>query len=413
MNLIKLYKYEIYGLSKNKLIKLMKIVKNKKKSRARFRRIKSKFYKNSISSLKKTFFIIILLIILIILNFTKGKIKNSSEILDETKLSKYDHYKLLLPKKKPHVFKKMNKNEEIKLFKLEDSVDYKKMKDSGNNYIYHTCVIDRSKNENLYIREFVEHYLSIGVEKFYLGDDNPEDVENISDEIDDYIKKGIVDIEFTSPLNITLYEFYEYTFRSVYNRCKWFIIYDTDEFLEFNDKNMNVKTYLDMPVFDKCDSIKIHWMIYDDNNLLLYDKRPLKERLSHALPNNFLNIYHKSIVRGKKYNGTLFNEIPAIHQPNLDVLPNQCDALGNFERLRVGYMGVPRFKYGHIRHHKYKTAEEFALKMRRGYGQIGTNWDQMLDDFSKINNLTEEKLDLIEHIVNQTFPKYHKNKNIQ
>ena len=375
--------------------------------------------KENYNNFKFPFTKIILIIFLLIIYFTKDKARKNLENignlenLDETKLSKYEHYKLLLPKKKHHVFKKINPNDKIKLFKLEDSVDYKKMKEKGNNdYIYHTCVINRSRFENLYLREFIEHYLSIGVEKFYLGDDNPEDVENVSDVLEDYIKKGIVDVEYTLPLNIALYDFYEYTFRSVYNRCKWFILYDNDEFLEFTDKNMNVKSYLDMPIFDKCDSIKIHWMIYDDNNLLLYDKRPLKERFTHALPNNFLNVYHKSIVRGKNYTGTIFNDIPCVHQPNISAVPNQCDALGNIEILGKGIMGSPKYKYGYIKHYVYKTAEEFALKIRRGYGKAPTQLDIMIEYFSRINNFSEEKLDLIEHIINKTFPKYHKNNNI-
>ena len=343
----------------------MEINEKREKNSKTFKMKAKQHYKFPKLDLKK----ILIIIILLILYFIKNKLENDSMILHETKLSKYEHYKILLPKKKHHIIKKINPNEKNKYFKLEESVDYKKIKEKGNNkYIYHTCVINRAKNENLYIREFVEHYLSIGVEKFYLGDDNPEDVENLFDVLDDYIKKGIVEVEFTYKRNITLYEFYEYTFRSVYNRCKWFIMYDTDEFLEFHDKNMNVKSYLDMPVFDKCDSIKIHWMIYDDNNLLLYDKRPLKERFSHALPNNYFNIYHKSIVRGKNYNGTIFDCLSAVHQPNLDAIYDQCDAVGNFERLRVGYMGVANFKYGYIRHHRYKTTEEFALKLKRGYG---------------------------------------------
>ena len=115
-------------------------------------------------------------------------------------------------------------------------------------------------------------------------------------------------------------------------------------------------------------------------------------------------------MRGKNYNGILFNDQSAVHQPNSATLPNQCDAIGNFERLGKGIMGSPKFKYGYIRHHRYKTTEEFALKMRRGYGKVGTNIDVMIDEFSKVNDITEEKLDLIEHIVNITFPKYHKNK---
>ncbi len=31
----------------------------------------------------------------------------------------------------------------------------------------------------------------------------------------------------------------------------------------------------------------------------------------------------------------------------------------------------------------------------------------MIKVFSEINNLTKEKLDLIEHIVNRTFPEFH------
>ena len=388
----------------------MKKINKRNKFSKRFKRIKKRFYKKSIFSFKKLFLIIIFFILY--LYFQLDKVKNYSKILDESKLSKYEHYKILLPKKKRHIFKKINPNDEIKLFKLEESIDYKKMKDKGkNNYIYHTCVINNSKNENLYIREFIEHYIKLGVEKFYLGDDNTDDVENISDVLADYIKKGIVDIEYMLQRNMSQFDFYEYTFRSVYNRCKWFIMYDTDEFLEFHNKSMNVKTYLDMPIFDKCDSIKIHWMIYDDNNLLLYDKRPLKIRFSHARPNNYLNIYHKSIVRGKNYNGILFNDQSAVHQPNSATLPNQCDAIGNFERLGKGIMGSPKFKYGYIRHHRFKTAEEFALKMIRGYIKDRRKYEIMLGEFANSNNLTEEKLDLIEHIVNRNFTNFHKNKN--
>ena len=388
----------------------MKKINKRKKFSKRFKRIKKHFYTKQKFYFQKLF----LIIIFFILYFLLYKRKNYSEIPDESKLSKYEHYKIFLPKKKSHVFKKINPNDEIKLFKLEESIDYKKMKDTGNNsYIYHTCVINNSKNENLYIREFIEHYIKLGVEKFYLGDDNTYDVENIADVLDDYIKKGIVDIEYMLPRNMSQFDFYEYTFRSVYNRCKWFILYDTDEFLEFHNKSMNVKSYLDMPIFDKCDSIKIHWMIYDDNNLLLYDKRPLKIRFSHARPNNYLNIYHKSIVRGKKYNGILFNKQSAVHQPNSETLPNQCDAVGNFERLGKGIMGSPKFKYGYIRHHRFKTAEEFALKMIRGYIKDRRKYEVMLGEFANSNNLTEEKLDLIEHIVKRNFTNFHKNGNIK
>ena len=94
------------------------------------------------------------------------------------------------------------------------------MKETGkNSYIYYSCMITKAKYENLYIREFVEYYINLGVEKIYLGDDNEENIENFSDVLEDYIKKGLVDIENINNMNLTHHDFFEYAFRSVKLRC--------------------------------------------------------------------------------------------------------------------------------------------------------------------------------------------------
>ena len=155
----------------------------------------------------------------------------------------------------------------------------------NETHIYHSCIISRGKNENLYVREFIEYYLKLGVEKFYLGDDNEDFVENLSDVLDDYIKKGIVEIEYINNIHIPHHDFCEYTFKAIKLRCKWILVFDMDEYLEFFDKKMTLKSYLDDPMFDKCDAIRIHWIIYNDNNLIYYDNRTLKERFTHGLLN--------------------------------------------------------------------------------------------------------------------------------
>ena len=171
---------------------------------------------------------------------------------------------------------------------------------------------------------------------------------------------------------------------------------------------MNIKTYLDMPIFDKCEAIKIHWIVYDDNNLLYYDKRPLRERLTHGLPHNKYNVYHKSLLRGKDYNAVVFPDNN--HQPNLDF--QQCDAEGIIEKLGKAIMGPKKYKYCYLRHFTFKTAEEFGIKLLRGFQQnIKYNLEGKINDFTEINELTEEKLKAIENIVKQTFSKFHKNNN--
>ena len=339
-------------------------------------------------------------------NIKRIEINGKEEIIDVANLPQSEHYKILYPRVIHHNFKKVTKED---LFKLEDSYDYKKMKETGKDkYIYHTCAVAKGKYENLYAREFVEYYLSIGVEKFYIGDDTEENFENLGDVLHDYIKKGIVDVEFIHHLNTTHHGFFELAFKPIKFRCKWFIFFDFDEFLIFHDKNMNIKTYLDMPMFDKCESIKIHWIVFDDNNLLYYDKRPMIERFTHSLPHHESNVYHKSILRGKDYNAVVFPSDN--HQPNLDF--QQCDAEGNIEKLGQGIMGPKKYKYCYIAHYSFKTAEEFGFKLLRGYQQnIKYNFENKINDFASLNELTEEKLKIIENVVKQTFPKFHKNNN--
>jgi hypothetical protein len=109
-----------------------------------------------------------------------------------------------LPRVKAHTFKKIY-NPDEPLFKLEESKDSKIMKETGKDqYIYYSCIIAGGKYENLYLREFIDYYVNFGIEKFYLGDDDPEDIENFSDVIGDYIEKGIVDVEYTIYLKIKL-----------------------------------------------------------------------------------------------------------------------------------------------------------------------------------------------------------------
>ena len=395
-----------------------KKLKNKNEYKyIKFRKKKNiKKYRIKKSHLIKFF----LLIIFLVLYSQKKHLPNNNEMqinniplnIDPSTLPQNEHYKLLFPRKKYHNYKNNSNEGEINLFKLEDSVDYQKMKEKGNNtYIYHSCLLTKVKNENLYIREFVEYYLNLGVDKFYFGDDNSDDLENLSDILADYIKKGIVDVEYIYFRNMMHHDFCEYGFKTLKFRCKWILIFSIDEFLEFKDKNMNLKTYLDMPIFDKCNAIRIHWLIYDDNNLLYYDNRTLRERFTHPLPNHKLNMFHKPIVRGKDFGVNMFSEQKTAHQPS-KLVKNQCDAEGNIEIAGNGVLTQPKFKYCFIRHHVYKSAEEFAMKMLRGSNPNHPyNVEKGLMLFSEVNELTEEKLKIIENIVNRTFPKFHKKRN--
>lgn len=289
----------------------------------------------------------------------------------------------------------------LKKIKLEEPFEKKIRtiitKDKKNSLNYFACFVGIARLENLYARELIEHYISIGFDKFYIGDHNSLNYEPLSDVLKDYIDKGILDIIDLRDQEVHQIDFNNYIFNAKKNVCKWLSFFDFDEFLEFNDKNMNIKTYLSKEEFNKCDTILIHWLSFFDNDLVHYDKRPVKERFTKPNYNNFENNYHKSIVRGKNYSSeNLFHNV---HQPNISLV-KFCDAEGNIENFRDGYLGIPKFKYCHLNHYSMKTIEEFLRKFKIGNFQYKYDYDYRIKFFFKYDKITNEKLDIIEKKLN-------------
>ena len=273
-----------------------------------------------------------------------------------------------------------------------------------NSPNYFSCFVGIAKLENLYARELVQHYISIGFDKFYLGDHNSLDTEPLSNVLKDYIDQGFVDIIDLREQKIKQVDYYNYIFNTKKHICKWFFFYDFDEFLEFNDKNMTIKTYLSKEEFNKCDSILIHWLMFYDNDLVHYDNRPVMERFSKPDYNTFYNNYHKSIVRAKNYSGILFHNS---HQPNVSLV-KFCDAEGNIENFRDGYLGSPKFKYCHLNHYSFKTIEEFTRKFKIGNFEYKYNYDYKIKLFFKYDKITNEKLDIVEKILKYNCSEFRK-----
>ena len=285
-----------------------------------------------------------------------------------------------------------------------------------NNYKYFSCIANTAKFENRYAREFIEHYLSIGVEKFYLMDDNLINGEKLIDVLQDYVNKNIVEIIDNRGKKVSITEFYEYILKYVRYKCKWLLYYDFDEHLEFVDGNMTIKNYLSNHVFDKCDVVKIHWLMYYDNDLVRYDNRSLKERFKNSTLKTFENNFHKSIVRVRKYQDYMWTENTGPHQPN-ESLVNMCDSKGKLANVPHGILGHPNYKYCYLKHYSMKTAEEYALKLVRGEPKETKYTLKELNDklerFFKYNKFSNEKLLLFEKKLNMTFPQYHNSKKIK
>ncbi len=97
------------------------------------------------------------------------------------------------------------------------------------------------KNEGPYLKEWLDYHILVGVEKFYLYDN--ESTDNTTEILKPYIEKGIVDYTYW-PGKAQQQIAYTDGFNKHANDTKWLAVIDLDEFLVTSDYE-NIVDYLD------------------------------------------------------------------------------------------------------------------------------------------------------------------------
>ena len=272
------------------------------------------------------------------------------------------------------------------------------------------CFCGMARNENLYARELISYYLSIGTGKFIFGDNNHLGEEKLSDVLQDYIKNGTVDIIDLIGQVKNQAEFYGEVYEMYKKKCKWISFFDLDEYLVMHfeeGKNIKVKEFLSNEIYNKCESIEINWVLYNDNDLVYYDKRPSIERFTRPNYKEWSNLFVKSIVRGG-LNKTTFRRKGSEHVPHKNL--TICNSNGEIlQRYNPHGIKPPLHKNAIIMHFNTRTAEEYVNKLNRGFlGEPITMFKKRIKNFFYRNTFTEEKLKLFETRLNMTFPEFHK-----
>lgn len=267
-----------------------------------------------------------------------------------------------------------------------------------------TAVCCIAKNENNYIREFVEHYKKLGFSNVIIYDNN--DIEDINDPIGDYIKE-----EYAIIINARVkvdYQINAYNdcMKKFYEQYDWIAFFDCDEFLCLN-KFENINDYINS--FDKdVDCICINWMQMTDNGMAYNDGRKLMERFIEPMekysyvhyPNIYENAHIKSIVkcsRNVRFTSSHFalnchkyadadgNDVTK-YQPNFHI--NNEIHWDNAYLKHFSQKTISELLYNKILKWNFK----FKMKNNNFYN---TKKD-MVDIFFRINKHTPEKDKIVE-----------------
>jgi hypothetical protein len=312
---------------------------------------------------------------------------------------------LLIIKEKEH---KLNKEMDLKLSKKENVIKgLVKTKSNTDEITVALCAI--AKNENKYIKEYVNFYHDIGVSKIFLYDNNDIDGEKYQDDLKEELKRNYVEIiDFRGKI-IAQNDAYNECYSNNNYKYDWFIIADCDEF--YNIKEGTLQKFLNKTYFHKCDSITLGLMNMGDNNLTYYDSRPILERFKGA--KKFKENSIKSMHKGGQSNLKIFAHFMKNHKDKV-----QCNTEGEIIKIKGYHSSKGTYSNGYIRHYLYKTAEELYYKLSRGWPDRDKDskafirlTEGRIKGYFSMNILTKEKFILLRPLIrNKTLINEFENK---
>ena len=267
-------------------------------------------------------------------------------------------------------------------------------------YKYFFCFTSMGKLENKYAKELINYYKEIGVDKFYLADNNDNSEEKLSNILKNYILDGLLEIIDTRGIKKDQTQLFGEVYEKHKSECKWMSFFDFDEYLSFKQTNISIHNYFSKPNFKKCNVIIINWIIYNDNNVVKYDNRSLNERFTSPLYNSEANKFVKSIIKGNlKLNPWVYDQTS--HRPKHQL--RTCDSNGNRVKTFNDVVKPPILDNIYLKHFATKTIEEYIEKIKRGHPSQTISLNKWIDNFFKLNKITKEKLTLIKNLLNFTF----------
>ena len=220
------------------------------------------------------------------------------------------------------------------------------------------CLCTVGKNDNIYIKEFVQFYEKWGVDKIFLYDNNDLKGENFSDIINDYINKGLVEVIDYRGKNENIINMLDNCYQKNYEKYDWLAFFGIDEFIHLKNYT-NIKEFLNEQKFNNCQKIYLNLVFHTDKDLYHYDNKslqekfPIKEDILKKKPYNFV----KTIIKG---------HISNVKIESLNYLTQNiggCNSNGRKTGLKSFIKDVQDFENYYIIHYSFKSTAKFWEKL--------------------------------------------------
>ena len=240
-----------------------------------------------------------------------------------------------------------------------------------NDTNINVCLCTIGKKENKYVREYVEHYQRLGVDKIFIYDNN--DIingESFEKVLGDFIKSKYIELINYRGINKAQKLSMNDCYKKNYLKYNWLIFYDMDEFLYLKNYT-NIKNFLNENKFKKCQKIRLNMVYQTDNNLLFYENKTLSERFPNY-NKNIKTYIVKSILRGNISGIKIYQ----VHYLSKKI--KGCNGFGYLVNITHSRADIIDLNYYYIKHYAFKSTEEFINKIKRGDAVRGLNKKNIL-----------------------------------
>ncbi|MDE6336126.1 MAG: glycosyltransferase family 92 protein [Muribaculaceae bacterium] len=214
------------------------------------------------------------------------------------------------------------------------------------------CAI--AKDEGPYFKEWIEWHRKMGVDKFYIYDNESTDATRAI--LAPYIDAGIVEYHYFPGYRKQLAAYDDCISRHRFD-SRWIAFIDLDEFIvPVKDTNVIdfLKRFEDRPV------VEINWLVYGSGGAVKKEPGGMMERFKkHSKPDHILNRHVKSIVDPRRVFCMIgCHEAARISGKGAD---SHGNTITQSFRDRVPQQDVIR-----INHYAVRSFEEFLEKQNRG-----------------------------------------------
>ena len=247
-----------------------------------------------------------------------------------------------------------------------------KLKHDNTPPKYYLTVCAIAKNEGAYFVEWIEWHKKLGVEKFYIYDNESSD--NTKEILTPYIESGLVDYVFLQGRKQQL-PAYDDCIEKHRLDARWIAVIDLDEFI-VPIKDKTIPDFLKR--LEDFSAVEINWLIYGSGGAKKKEAGSVMERFKHhSVPNHVLNKHVKSIVNPRcVFTFIGCHEAARISGYTVDSYGQQVTKC--FQDRKPKQQDIIR-----INHYAVKSYEEFLGKRARGrartLGQRSLDYFNMFD----------------------------------